>query len=606
MLAQQLGRGAVVWRDANLTGNTDFGGKLDDEVPRSAAIVSIVSKRYVESAWCLREVEGFVGLADQDIGSTVANMGRVFPVLINHIPEFSLPTVFRRFLGYRFFKTDEASGRVRRLDRRFGREYEEAYYAVLNDLAEDLGRVLPRVQAPTTATAVDEGQRSVYIAPTTEGLWSARDALARELSGRGHRVLPDGPLPAPGTGPYDAAVESYLQRAELAIHFVGDASTDDPALKGVEVQARIAARVGITSPLANLFWIEPEIDLAQPRGDGAPFVRWLRDEAARGQRVDLLQTNLQELTSVAREALESKHRGIGSLTGDEPVVWIAETTSDQREAQASLINALALNGLPARTTEGVPYTPDYGNTVEQMVTDAHFAVQIVGDRYGVVPESREQSIQELQLDAVHRAGSSIQQVVWWRAGAPEDPRQQSFLDRLRVAADSKQAVHLVEAVDPHEVAAHIDVMRRKHRETSQTTGVVSEGNAVYVVFDESDYDNVEPLLDALFDAGIEELKPLLDGTPEEVRAQHEDNLRDAAALILFHGQAGERWLNVQVRELKRAPALRSGRELPAMILLGPPEDRHKKRFRARGAEVVHAEGGIDPAALDGFISSVGS
>ena len=63
-------------------------------------------------------------------------------------------------------------------------------------------------------------RKTIYLAETTSDLSGDRDKLRRELTERGHRILPDRPLPLIH-GELEIAVRAYLERSDLAIHLIG-------------------------------------------------------------------------------------------------------------------------------------------------------------------------------------------------------------------------------------------------------------------------------------------------------------------------------------------------------------------------------------------------
>src|SRR5438093_7350401 len=58
-LGQLLGHEPKIWRDPKLQGNDVFADKLVERLPSVAALISILSPRYVKSEWCLRELSEF-------------------------------------------------------------------------------------------------------------------------------------------------------------------------------------------------------------------------------------------------------------------------------------------------------------------------------------------------------------------------------------------------------------------------------------------------------------------------------------------------------------------------------------------------------------------
>jgi hypothetical protein len=58
-----VGRRTNVWRDKRLTGAEVFSNEIEQQLRKSAVLVSIVSPGYMQSEWCNRELVGFTKAA---------------------------------------------------------------------------------------------------------------------------------------------------------------------------------------------------------------------------------------------------------------------------------------------------------------------------------------------------------------------------------------------------------------------------------------------------------------------------------------------------------------------------------------------------------------
>ena len=90
LLDTRLGYPAQIWRDERLVGNDVFEREIIEQLPKSAVLMSIVSKSYLESKWCIREIREFCDMAMGSTGLAVGNRLRVFKVLKLPVPSESL------------------------------------------------------------------------------------------------------------------------------------------------------------------------------------------------------------------------------------------------------------------------------------------------------------------------------------------------------------------------------------------------------------------------------------------------------------------------------------------------------------------------------------
>ena len=151
-LAQLLGREPKIWRDKKLQGNDYFADTLVERLPQVAAIISIISPRYLTSEWCRRELTEFHKASEDNIGVRVGDKSRIFKVVKTQVPFEEHPPEVVDILGYEFYSVDAASGRPRELDQVADVELQRLYWARLDDLAHDLAELLrtaERVELPS-------------------------------------------------------------------------------------------------------------------------------------------------------------------------------------------------------------------------------------------------------------------------------------------------------------------------------------------------------------------------------------------------------------------------------------------------------------------------
>src|SRR5262249_50658034 len=188
---QYLGERADIWRDCRLQGNDAFPKELDERLGNVAAMVSILSPRYLSSDLCQHDLQRLIETTRGHAGSTGAR-SRLFKVIKMPVDLRAQPEVMQDLLGYEFYRTDDR-GRPRELpDRDPNPGAEEAYRARLDDVAYDAHSLLKELRggaAPLAAPATPT--KTVYLAETTADLVESRDQVRRELIARGYRVLPE-------------------------------------------------------------------------------------------------------------------------------------------------------------------------------------------------------------------------------------------------------------------------------------------------------------------------------------------------------------------------------------------------------------------------------
>src|SRR6516225_5527924 len=136
-----LGRPITIWRDLKLGGADVFSEEIASELGRSAVLLSIVSPGYLESEWCRRELQLFTEATRQTGGIKIGNKARIIKVLKTPVPRERLPELLDAILGYEFYRVELDTEVVREFLIDPSAEGRRAYWARVDDVAQELKRL---------------------------------------------------------------------------------------------------------------------------------------------------------------------------------------------------------------------------------------------------------------------------------------------------------------------------------------------------------------------------------------------------------------------------------------------------------------------------------
>ncbi len=339
-VAQLLGQDARIWWDPKLQGNDLFAVTLVDRLRRVAALVAVVSPRYVKSDWGRKEIDEFCKAAEQQGGLRVHDKARIFKVLKTPVPLELHPAELQGVLGYEFFKVDQGTGKVRELDEIFGPEAQRDFWLKLDDLAHDMCCLLEmlRDDAPAADVSKSDGD-AVYLAVATGDLRDQRETIKRDLEQRGKTVLPDRPLPV-AVADLQAAIREDLARCRMSIHMVGSSYSLVPeggADSLLEIQNDLALGRAAKGPFSRVVWIPLGLQVEDARQQ--KLVERLRSEPRLLTGTELLETPLEDLRTLIDAWLKKE----GKPAHETPVAAAAPSSSpqlylvyDKKDAEAIL------------------------------------------------------------------------------------------------------------------------------------------------------------------------------------------------------------------------------------------------------------------------------
>ena len=310
-LAQLKGQEPKIWIDTRRIGGNDYlEPTIVQRLPKVALLVSIFSPRYLQSTWCMRELQEFCQAAQRTGGLRIGEKSRLFKVVKTPIHPDEYPPETQDLLGYEFFRMDE-SGRPAEFDPIFGPEAEKNFLMKLYDVAYDAHQLLDQLTRPASplnkgaaagAEAATETHKaaelpSIYLAETTYDLHDARDNIRRELQQRGYVVLPDEALPYSPN--FADAVREQMAKCRLSIHLVGRRYGTVP--EGFE-QSVVALQHSLATDhrqhhpnFARLVWMPVALESEEPRQQA--FIEQLQNEA------ELLQTGLEDFKTLIQDTL---------------------------------------------------------------------------------------------------------------------------------------------------------------------------------------------------------------------------------------------------------------------------------------------------------------
>jgi hypothetical protein len=314
ILSMRLGCKAVIWRDERLQGNDAFAQEILSQFPDTAALVAVVSPRYVQSEWCLREAHAFCETAQKSGGLMVENKSRIFKVITLPVESHdALPAAMRDTLGFDFY-VRESNG----VEKELNPAYDPALGPKLANecvrLAQSIAGLVKKLEAqPEPGAAAAPSRQAapaaaakpvIYLAECSKDRRDDRAALRTELQMRGYRVLPEGQL-SNDEEQYTAEVTRLLGECALSIHLVGSlygAVCDGESQKSVvELQNQLAAQRASASGLRRIISLPDSIRTTDPRQQD--FIDRLHRDAKAQFAADVIIADLEAVKAAVQAAL---------------------------------------------------------------------------------------------------------------------------------------------------------------------------------------------------------------------------------------------------------------------------------------------------------------
>ena len=313
VLTIRMGQKAKIWRDKKLSGNDVFADEIISQFPKTEILVSVLSKCYLESEWCRREVEEFCRSCGE---LRVGNKYRIIKVVKLPVERVNkLPPVMNEMLGYDFFtyQDQDLKRTPLELDPLYFPKSRELYVEKLCSLSDDIIDMVKKMEAQTPAaenTFLPPSSRpAVFVAQCSWDQKESREALIRDLRQHGYSILPDRTLPGDEES-FKAETARLLEQCALAVHLVGafpGLVPDGPSGKStVVLQNELAISRSKTSGLPRVIWLPDGTSSLDP--DQAHFIQTLHSDAEAQFGADLITGALQDLKAAVHCALQKTEK----------------------------------------------------------------------------------------------------------------------------------------------------------------------------------------------------------------------------------------------------------------------------------------------------------
>jgi hypothetical protein len=305
-LTQLLGRVAVVWWDKRrIDENHYFDEVIEEACQNSTVMLSIVTPRYLNSDYCRKEVDYFAHTHELRVG----HRSRLLTCIKTPVERAHLFPEMAGMLGYEFFHFIEESGHFREYDV-YDPELKSRFMTAVEDLAQDLKQLLlalapsPRTGGGANSSiqlkgSLGDDNPRVFVASACGEVKAVRETIVRELSSRGHSVVPSTLWSEDGLT-FEQELLAAASDAALSVHIFGaaygttpeGASAAYPVLQFERLKQLASARPP-ERPLARIVWVPREV--AGTGEQQRAFLHGVRNDPNLGPLDELLEGSEEEL-----------------------------------------------------------------------------------------------------------------------------------------------------------------------------------------------------------------------------------------------------------------------------------------------------------------------
>jgi hypothetical protein len=309
ILTMRMGHKAQIWRDEKLRGNDIFADEIVAQFPGTDVLVSVLSKCYIESEWCRREIDEFCRACGE---IRVGNKSRIIKVIKLPLDIGDpLPPMMKDMLGYEFFtyQDRERKKTPMELDPVYLPEFASLYIKRLYALVEDIREVIEQIENPVAGLRPPPSRPQIFLAQCSRDQREAREALEMDLRQHRYQILPDRQLPNEETD-FVSAVSGLLEQCSFSIHLVGGFSGFVPegssGKSAVVLQNEMAIAQARKGGLRRVVWLPADTESRDP--EQQRFIEALHTDAEAQFGADLITGDFEVLKAEVHSVLESMEK----------------------------------------------------------------------------------------------------------------------------------------------------------------------------------------------------------------------------------------------------------------------------------------------------------
>lgn len=201
--------------------------------------------------------------------------------------------------------------------------------------------------------------------------------------------------------------------------------------------------------------------------------------------------------------------------------------------------------------------------------------------------------------------NAFQRILWFgRSEVMLGVKQRLYVENLKKDPDSLQNTEVLEG-GLEEVKGFVLSKLNTISSWHNKKTVRNDRKVVYVICDRQEHDKCNIIEEFLKNNGFEVLVSNFEGTPEQVRLNHDENLRRCDATLIYYGNNNQEWMKSKIRDLMKSLAL--GREKPISpqaILIESEEQLDAAFGLDRDSLILHQSGGFSPEVFQPFLTKL--
>lgn len=294
-----------------------------------------------------------------------------------------------------------------------------------------------------------------------------------------------------------------------------------------------------------------------------------------------------------------------------PTIFLAETTDDQRENRNALKRELihfGYNVIPHRHLSGD--AAEIEQKINDLLSNASFAIHIVGNKYGEPLAGMDVSLVDLQLklsssiEEPAETGEDFQRIIWFPPDLKSaDEKQELFVEKLVRQEETLKIAEIVQT--PLELLKTIvkKKISGKDKESMEAGSVsLPEKPFVYLIHEEKFKNELEPVLNWFKEKNIDVIWSGMAAEADNIVSLHRHYLSNCSGVLIHYSGNNVPWISSKMKDLLKAPGF--GRTEPIKAMAVMVQNGSEFESRISEVDVIPITKGTSEVSFDKFLEKI--
>lgn len=362
------------------------------------------------------------------------------------------------------------------------------------------------------------------------------------------------------------------------------------------------------------FWEKPIHDEPQRLGAPIPNPKWESHQPFYIQIGSLARQIARQLeTMKSARNVPSPATPVSSPVEERPTVFLAESTDDVVSVRNEVIAYLDQFNIDV-----VPKDPLSANleAAQQQIgsywDQAWVYAQILGKMPGERPEQSQETYVELQWRLAQEAEINKPKLQWCspdlRIESVRDAGHRALLQGSSVRQEEPEFFKKAILDEIQKIQRQREKEAERQAQTDKTSqehpSPQNDHSLVFVNHTSLDQHSADQICEVLREKNIGAVLPILEGTPEELSQDFEENMILCSGVIVVYGEAPVSWVRQQLRDVIKRTVIGRKRFHPWWVVEGPPPYKDSLGMQYPGLLIVNCRNGNMEEQLASLLNEI--